>query len=433
MLDADEVSTSSPPSVSSTESPSSPVPSMPSSSALRSLLPAQQRVQSLLVHNVLPPDTSSLIPLWRSSSALLASSLGESLRQSLPSCTLPLQQIGASFESAVASRLATEMQGAREVANAIAQIGAIIPPSIFQYERSLLQQIAPSTEGLEHLLSPVVFSQERLLQDVLSSHRLLLQQMNDFSHVLNSSLVTLIHWLPERVWQMGERLKRRLLAAFRRAKLCLAPSLSEEMMYQIMGYVEAGDLRPVTTLLWSYYARNRHARLHQAMASWLDHPEFAARRHIFEEAFASHRDGRYVASIRTLTPEIEGLGSYTVRAHNLRAVNKHGQDIGLHLGKPDSVMSRMVDAAEAADSGLLHWVRAHSTHAYLDVVLIKTDFEHEYDRVRDRRDVSRHGIAHGFQIQGYAWLNSLRLFLLLDTLHYLLWTTEQTTTGGVVV
>jgi hypothetical protein len=420
--------------VSSTEPPSSPVPSMPGDSALRSLLPAQQRYQSLLVRNVLPPDTSSLIPLWRSSSASLASSLGESLRQSLPSFILPIQEARASLESAVASRLAAEMQGIREATNAIAQIGAIVPPSIFQYERSLLQQIAPSTKVLKHLLSPVVFSQERLLQDFLSSHRLLLKPLSDFSHVLNTSLVTLTHWLPERVRQMGEWLRLRLLAAFRRAKLCLAPSLSEDMMYRIMGYVEAGDLRPVTTPLWSYYARNRHARLHQAMTSWFDHPEFAARRHIFEDAFASHCDGRYVASIRTLTPEIEGLGSYTVRAHNLRAVNKHGQDIGLHLGKPDSVMSRMVDAAEAADPGLLHWVRARSTHAYLDVVFTKTDFEHEYDRVRNRRDVSRHGIAHGFQIQGYAWLNSLRLFLLLDTLHYLLWATEQTTTtSGVAV
>lgn len=430
MLDADEVSTSSSPSVFPTELPFSSVPSMPSDSVLRSLLAAQQRVQSLPVRNVLPPDSSSLLPLWRSSSALLASSLGESLRQSLPSLIRPIQEARASLESVVASRLATEMQGIREAANAMAQIRAIVPPSIFQYERSLLQQTAPSTK----MLSPVVISQERFLQDFLSSHRLLLQQMNDFSHVLNTSLVTLTHWLPERMRQMGEWLKLRLLAAFRRAKLCLAPSLSEDMMYRIMGYVEAGDLRPVTTLLWSYYARNWHARLHQTMVSWFDHPEFAARRHIFEEAFASHCDRRYVASIRTLTPEIEGLGSYTVRAQNLRAVNKHGQDIGLHLGKPDSVMSRMVDAAEAADPGLLHWVRAHSTHAYLDIVLTKTDFEHEYDRVRNRRDVNRHGIAHGFQIQGYTWLNSLRLFLLLDTLHYLLWATAQrTVTSGVAI
>ncbi|GHO67942.1 hypothetical protein KSC_068340 [Ktedonobacter sp. SOSP1-52] len=95
-------------------------------------------------------------------------------------------------------------------------------------------------------------------------------------------------------------------------------------MYQIMGYVEAGDLRPVTLLLWSYYTHSRHARLCQVVLSWSDHPEFAARRHIFEDALASHCERRYVASIRTLAPEIEGLGSHTVRERNLRATNQQG-------------------------------------------------------------------------------------------------------------
>ncbi|MEO6888809.1 MAG: hypothetical protein ABI456_06355, partial [Ktedonobacteraceae bacterium] len=82
-------------------------------------------------------------------------------------------------------------------------------------------------------------------------------------------------------------------------------------------------------------------------------------------------------------------------------------------------------AAENVDPGLLHWVRVHSTSHYLDVFVADTNFESDYDRIRNNRNVNRHSIAHGFQIQGYAWLNSLRLFLLLDTIHYLLQAIEK--------
>ena len=98
------------------------------------------------------------------------------------------------------------------------------------------------------------------------------------------------------------------------------------------------------------------------------------------------------------------------------------------------MVHRMVDAAEDTDPGLLHWVRVRSAHTYLDGFVAETDFERHYDQVRNHRAVNRHGIAHGFQIQGYAWLNSLRLFLLLDTIHYLLRTPiKGTITSGITV
>ncbi|GHO67941.1 hypothetical protein KSC_068330 [Ktedonobacter sp. SOSP1-52] len=99
------------------------------------------------------------------------------------------------------------------------------------------------------------------------------------------------------------------------------------------------------------------------------------------------------------------------------------------MGKTTSVINRMINATEDTDAGLVHWARVGSTHSYLNILVADTDFQANYDKIRNNRDVNRHGIAHGFQIQGYTWLNSLRLFLLLDTLHYLLQSLEQGNTA----
>jgi hypothetical protein len=398
---------------------------------MRSFRSTQHIRASLLAQTSLLPDTSSFLSSWLPSSSLLVSSVGESVRQYNSSLIRTVQETATSLQSVFASRLIPEMCGISEMAaqSALAQVKAIAPSPLlfFQKERQLLQDLLPPASVLESLFPPVPLFDTVLAKSLFSPNSRLLQHISDLSHQLNASLVRLTQWLPE--W-----LKLRLLAAFRRAKLCLAPSLPEDVTYRIVDYVEAGDLRPVTMLLWSHYARNRHAHLRQAVSSWFDHPEFAARKPIFEEALASHCDGRYVASIRMLTPEIEGLGSATVCEHRLHALNKHGKDIGLRLGKTTSVITRMIDAASDADPGFVHGVRVRSTQNYLAIFVAETDFEGEYDRIRNNRDVNRHGVAHGFQIQGYTWLNSLRLFLLLDTLHSLLQVLEnRVTTSDIAV
>lgn len=438
MLDTEDASSSSSTSVPITEHFSSPVLSALKDEAIRSFRSTQQLRASLQMQKSLMPYNSSWLSSGLSSHSLLVSSLGGSVRQHIPTLIQSAQEAAAHIRPALASYLIADTRGIGEMAarSALAQIKTIAPPSLpfFQRERHMLQAFLPPTEMLQHLFPPMAFSSGLLTKSFFPLNRLLIQQVSDLSHHLNASLITLTRWLPAPLWKAGDWLKFRLLAAFGRAKLCLAPSLPEGLTYQIMSYVEAGDLRPVTLLLWSHYSLNRHAHLRQALNSWFDHPEFAARRHIFEEALASHCDGRYVASIRMLTPEIEGLGSYIVREHNLRALNKNGKDIGLRLGKTTSVVNRMIDAAEDTDSGLVHWVRVRSTQNYLDAFVSDTDFESDYEQVRNNRDVNRHGIAHGFQIQGYAWLNSLRLFLLLDTIHYLLQAIGKgITTSGVAV
>jgi hypothetical protein len=81
---------------------------------------------------------------------------------------------------------------------------------------------------------------------------------------------------------------------------------------------------------------------------------------------------------------------------------------------------------------LTHWVRVKSVLAYIeDVFCEDLEFERDYDYLhRHDREIHRHGLLHGIQTNAMTALNSLRLFLLLDTMHDLLQT--YLTRGGIM-
>ncbi len=256
---------------------------------------------------------------------------------------------------------------------------------------------------------------------------------------INTLVAAFPGWPPLDLKRLKERIRHRLVAAFRSLGLCFAPSMSEDLMYQIVDLLETSGRRSsITLLIWNYYARNNHARLWQAVERWRDNPEYARRwRSILLPAFQAHTRGDYGLSISALAPLVEGIASHVVEKNVLLPAQKprRGQ---LGLGSTKSVILRTLSAAgdevnlDSDTTDLTHWVRVKSVLAYIeDVFCEDLEFERDYDYLhRHDLKIHRHGLLHGIQTNAMTALNSLRLFLLLDTMHDLLQT--YLTRGGIM-
>ncbi len=255
--------------------------------------------------------------------------------------------------------------------------------------------------------------------------------VTDLTDHINTILMALPDWASLNIKGWKERIKQRLMAAFRLARLCFAPSMSEDLMYQIADLIEASGKRSsITLLVWNYYARNNHARLQQAVDRWQDNPEYARRwRQIVLPAFQAHTRGDYGLSISALVPLVEGISGHIVKKNMLLPTKKPKKGL-LGLGSTESVILRTLkiagdeDNLESDTTDLTHWVRVKSVLGYIEDVFCKPlEFEVDYDLIHlGNRQLHRHGLSHGIQINAMTALNSLRLFLLLDTMHSLLQT-----------
>ena len=132
-------------------------------------------------------------------------------------------------------------------------------------------------------------------------------------------------------------------------------------------------------------------------------------------------------SIKALAPLIEGISSHVVKKNMLLPSKKPRRGL-LGLGSTEDVIIRTLKIAgdeanlENDTTDIAHWVRVKSALAYVEEIFCKPlDFESDYDRIHlSNRRLNRHGLLHGVQINAFMAQNSLRLFLLLDTMHGLL-------------
>lgn len=202
-------------------------------------------------------------------------------------------------------------------------------------------------------------------------------------------------------------------------------------MYRIVDLLETSGRRSsITLLIWNYYARNNHALLRQAVERWRDNPEYERRwSSILLPAFQAHARGDYGLSISALAPLVEGISSHVVEKNVLLPLQRprRGQ---LGLGSTKSVILRTLSTAgnevneDSETTDLTHWVRLKAALAYVeDIFCEELEFERDYDYLHSQDcEMHRHGLLHGIQTNAMTAFNSLRLFLLLDTMHYLLHT-----------
>jgi hypothetical protein len=264
------------------------------------------------------------------------------------------------------------------------------------------------------------------LRDAMRQHAAFLaniiESTTNFQAVLNSFSRSLqITWpqLVPNLKQLRKAVRDNLLAAFLRADLWPAPSMPAALLNKIGQLEPDGDRRPVTLAVWNYYARQNHAALAQAVAGWMNDPEYAARRTTFEAALIGHRQKLYELTIPALLAAVEGIASDFVHG---------GVSTGSapKLGKSGQIVKYAIEAAGNAgiadqdDAELLHVVLVEAVVQHVQYVSFEnTDFDTQYTEIRKRRTLYRHGTLHGIQINYASAMNSLRCFLLLDALYAL--------------
>ena len=307
------------------------------------------------------------------------------------------------------------------------QRGAAAVAPVMDMWKEVIAGAAGTLPTWETLAPPLPTFFLRNATNYRSSMRSVIPDLSWLSSVTDH-LYSLLAWLPD-LKQLKEKIKQRLFAALRSVGLCFAPSMSENLIYHLADiYQESGRRSSITLLVWNYYARRNHGRLRQMVDGWQDNPLYAQRwQSILFPAFNAHCRGEYGLSISALAPLVEGFASHVVYKNKLVPAKKpkRGQ---LGLGATESVILRTLKVAgdeaslESDTTEVEHWLRVKSAIAFVEDIFCQSlAFEDDYERIhRIDRQPHRHGLLHGIQANAGTALNSLRLFLLLDTMHGLL-------------
>lgn len=168
------------------------------------------------------------------------------------------------------------------------------------------------------------------------------------------------------------------------------------------GMAERRGRRVVDQILLAHYRYNRNIRLGASLRSWIE-PEFVARAKTFRQALAHHRARRFSAAIALLTPHVEGVLKEFLVAEGL------------------------VTPQQARKRGTPGLVKSHfsrpSGHASLPGFVLRLQrlyTEFTWGTPTAGRGVARNPLSHGAAVAPDSEVETLQLFLMLDTLHYFL-------------
>lgn len=186
-----------------------------------------------------------------------------------------------------------------------------------------------------------------------------------------------------------------------------APALVPYPFQDIIRRLSEGDSS------WARKVLVEHCKpsfLTQLSEAWWDAPEFTLRKPLLVEAITAHKEGRYVLSIPALLPQIEGIVTDWMHAalceteipFRQESKTKLFREALLHLGDRTFAYRRVVEA----------------TISFILDGPVLASFKRWRDTVDDTFP-NRHVVEHGDDAV-YTEENSLKLILLLDTLHFMM-------------
>ena len=202
--------------------------------------------------------------------------------------------------------------------------------------------------------------------------------------------------------------------AFKAAKWAFSPSMSSELKQRVIDLYKQGRTRYVSSVILGYYRRNNYAKLKDTVDNWHDHPLFAPRMHIINDALKAHCNKLYTLSVPTLLPQIEGILNDYVTTNNLSA--KPGKIKKVY----ETVIGDLEGDGGLEDYGILDWAIASTLLYQLQTITYTfTNFERELQRSSQGRQVSRHTVLHGIATNYHKPIHSLKIFILLDAISML--------------
>lgn len=195
-----------------------------------------------------------------------------------------------------------------------------------------------------------------------------------------------------------QRLKRILLD---RGWWVLQKDITGMVKREILRLGRTTEPGAVDAYLCALFRADDLSRLRTKANNWFDLPYLAARRSIILDSLEAHKSGQYTLSVPALLPLLDGITRSFRRAHLRPAQSKNPNRV-LHVGNFAEYYRRKEPAL---------WGAPFAT-------IVKTVVYSRFDfgSATQPNSLNRHGILHG-EIPDYATeANSLKTFLLLDTI-----------------
>ncbi len=180
------------------------------------------------------------------------------------------------------------------------------------------------------------------------------------------------------------------------------PGLPFEFYEGILILIENGETRRVNRYICAWFRWNRYRRLTRMAKRWDDNRYFRRRRPIYRQALKGHRRRLYNLTVPGLVPLVEGIArDYLWGEHGIserRGLTAIKEALSRNI--PDDVYQ------EELQQILIRFLTS-STFADTD----------RDDVLTSGYELNRHGVAHSRHIRYGSEANSLRCFLLLETLY----------------
>lgn len=195
---------------------------------------------------------------------------------------------------------------------------------------------------------------------------------------------------------------RQLEYLLRRHHWWPVPGMPVAFYKGILALVQQGQTRRINRYICDWFRWNRYRRLGRMVKRWDRNEYFCRRRHIYNQALKSHRRGWYNLTVPALVPLVEGVArDYLEEKHGV-SERSGKKAIEKALGKSISTDVYREEMQQAL-------VRFLTSSTFAD-----TD---RNDVLRSGYDLNRHGVAHSRHLRYGTEANSLRCFMLLETLY----------------
>jgi len=194
--------------------------------------------------------------------------------------------------------------------------------------------------------------------------------------------------------------------------LWAAPALLPYPLAAIAERCKAGDLEAARTLLVTHCAPKLLATL---VDEWSSDPVFQVRDQLFREALWAHREGKYALSVSTLMPHVEGVITDWMHGQSADVPWRHESKVKKLRDTLQQRGQLLGSDAEVARSVIGFMTGGPMLQTFDDWVGASAG-----------PFPNRHAVGHGrFDSSHFTVESSVKVFLLLDTLHHLFNLREQ--------
>lgn len=197
-----------------------------------------------------------------------------------------------------------------------------------------------------------------------------------------------------------------------KSNLWITPSMPYSLILDVkeLASNEETSVEMVEEVFLKYFEKNNWEMLQAMIESWKVYP-FAQRKHIIHDAFDAHKSGKYTLSIPALLPQTEGILSSIYGKEAGRPYKLFDETIQQEY--PDVLNNIAKDILLKFVTSLYKGIKPeHFTTDKLPLWL-------ESEGIKEIDFMNRHAILHGIHVNYASKINSLRVFLLLDSLYSL--------------